>query len=124
MKKRVLIPVDFSQGSLNALEHGIFIANAIDAYVRIMHVRAEKKFAVPFNFKEIERQNVKSAKDFCEILVEKYRKSVKNDLDYKLREGKVYEEVVNQAKYSDIYHLALSLPSGMVLPGENLRILF
>lgn len=103
MKKRILVPVDFSGDSINALEHAIFIANNIDADVRMIHVMATKNFDVPFYFKEIDQFVGKTADQFFKILMDKYEPQVKNTLDYKVRKGKIYEEITNQAKYGEAY---------------------
>lgn len=102
--KRVLIPIDFSKDSINALEYGIEIANYLSANVRIMHVKTGIDYVPAF------------AKDqaACRLndQVEGWMDEIKNDhlsnykvaggkLDYKLREGNVVHEISNQAKYDD-----------------------
>lgn len=101
--KKILVPIDFSADSINALEHAISFANIIDADVRMMHVKKSKNFEMPFYFKDFNMVVGKSLEDFMDILIEKYKSLLKNKLDYKIREGNVFKEITNQAKYDDAY---------------------
>lgn len=103
MKKNILVPIDFSVDSINALEHAIEAANKIDADVRMISVKKDKKFEVPFVFEEFEAFQGNKVEDYFDILIEKYKDKVNGAIDYKVREGKVYEEICNQAKYDDAY---------------------
>jgi nucleotide-binding universal stress UspA family protein len=101
--KRVLVPIDFSGDSINALEHAIVIANIVKADVRMIHVKKNKNFEVPFYFKDFDYTQGDSLQDYFEILFKKFRSKVENDFDFKIREGHVFKEVCNQAKYDDAY---------------------
>jgi nucleotide-binding universal stress UspA family protein len=101
--KKILVPIDFSADSVNALEHAISFANVIGADVRMMHVKKSKNFEMPFYFKDFNMVVGKSLEDFMDILIEKYKGLLKNKLDYKIREGNVFKEITNQAKYDDSY---------------------
>lgn len=101
MKKRVLIPIDFSSDSINAFEHGLIYAQKADADIRLIHVSKNNNFDEPFNVKEFKELGGKTIEDFFEIIINKYRDKIPNKIDYKLRTGKVYLEVCNQAKYDD-----------------------
>lgn len=101
--KNILVPIDFSADSINALEHAIAFSNIIGANVRMIHVKKSKNFEIPFYFKDFDLVIGKSLDDFMNILIEKYKGEVKNQLDYKIREGNIYKEITNQAKYDDAY---------------------
>ena len=101
--KKILVPIDFSADSVNALELAISYANVIGANVRMIHVKKSKNFEIPFYFKDFDLVVGKSLDDFMNILVDKYKGEVKNMLDYKIREGNIYKEITNQAKYDDSY---------------------
>ncbi len=107
MKKRIIVPIDFSGDSINALEYAIETANILEADIRMIHVNATKSFEVPFYFKEIGQQVGKSAEDFFSILYDKYKEQIKNEFDYKVRTGTIYQEVTNQAKYSDAHMIIM-----------------
>lgn len=99
--KRILVPIDFSSDSINALEHAIVIANKIEAKLRMIHISSGKKLDVPLYFKDFSVKEQYSPEDFFKILIEKYKDKIKVPFDYKLREGRVYKEISNQAKYDD-----------------------
>ncbi|MBI5541537.1 MAG: universal stress protein [Bacteroidia bacterium] len=101
--KKILVPIDFSADSVNALEHAISFANIIEADVRMIHVKRSKNFEMPFYFKDFDMVVGKSLDDFMNILIEKYKGKIKTKLDYKIREGNVFKEITNQAKYDDAY---------------------
>jgi len=105
--KKIIVPIDFSADSINALEHAINIANKVDAELRIMHVTKSKNFELPFTIEGFDQMIGKSLKDFMEVIQNKYKDKVNNKLDYKIREGKVYKEIVNQAKYDDAYMIVM-----------------
>jgi len=100
MINRILVPIDFSGDSINAFEYAIKFANTMDAKLRLIFIRSNKNFDVPFFFKDIEVDKV-SVESFFDIIIEKYKNKIKGEFDYKIREGKVFKEIVNQAKYDD-----------------------
>jgi nucleotide-binding universal stress UspA family protein len=102
--KRVLVPIDFSEASMNALEFGLQLANMLKADLRVMHVVTGKHYAPSFD------------NDSTELLirgrVDEWMEKIKNDVahryqvyngtfDVKIREGNVTREIANQAKYDD-----------------------
>lgn len=99
--KKILVPIDFSSDSINALEYAIALANSIGAEVRMIHVTKSKNFELPFYIENFDNIIGKSLEDFMNIIVNKYKGEVKNNFDYKIRIGKIYREIVNQAKYDD-----------------------
>jgi len=105
--KNILVPIDFSADSINAFEHAIFIANKLNANIRLIHVKKNKNFEAPFYFKDFNLSVGKSVEDFMNVLINKYKQEVKNQLDYKIREGKVYIEITNQAKYDDSFLIVM-----------------
>lgn len=107
MKKNILVPIDFSFDSINALENAINIANKVDADVRMINVRKSKDIDIPNYFKDFNFVFGKTIEGYFDILLEKYKKKVKNRFDYKVRDGKVYKEITNQAKYDDAYMIIM-----------------
>ncbi|NSW44609.1 MAG: universal stress protein [Bacteroidales bacterium] len=101
--KTILVPIDFSADSINALEHAILIANKIDASVRLIHVVKSKNFEPPFVINEFTSTMSNSIDDFMKRIIDKYANKVKAGMDFKIREGKIYREICNQAKYDDAY---------------------
>ena len=105
--KKILVPIDFSADSVNAFEFAIMLANTIGANVTMMNVKKTKTFEVPFYFKDFDLSIGKSLDDFFQILFEKYKNTVNNVLDYKIRSGNIYKEITNQAKYDDAFMIIM-----------------
>ncbi len=105
--KKIIVPIDFSKDSINALEHAVWISNAVGADLRIIHVTKSKNFEMPFHIENFDKMIGKSLEDFMQLIYKKYKSKVKCKLDYKIRIGKVYREIVNQAKYDDAYMIIM-----------------
>jgi len=100
--KQIVVAIDFSKHSVHALEMAIIIANAVNAH--IMMVWVDKPDSDDSIFDNTDHEHRQEAKERLEELIEKYSKSLKKDkLTYKLRKGKIYKEIANQAKYNDAY---------------------
>ena len=99
--KTILTAVDFSDCSLKALEYAAYLADKLEAELSIIHVCKpyEKKLYYPDTKKQEKKETEKKLSD----LVSKYQGKLKTKVSSAVREGKVYKEVVNQAKYSDAY---------------------
>jgi nucleotide-binding universal stress UspA family protein len=100
--KKILVAVDFSECSINALEHGITIANKADAGLEMMFV------VKPDSSKDLFTEGAQTlsamVKDKFEELVEKYQPKLgKNKLTYLIKQGKVYHEIVKEADRKEIF---------------------
>ncbi len=105
--KTILVPIDFSADSINALEHAIIIANKVEASIRLIHVVKSKNFEAPFVINEFTSTLSNSIDDFMKRILDKYEKKVKGGMDFKIREGKIFREICNQAKYDDAYLIVM-----------------
>ncbi len=100
--KQIIVAIDFSKHSIHALEFSIVIANVVGA--NIMMVWVDKPDSEDSIFDNADHEHRQEAKERLEELIEKYSKILKRGkLTYKLRKGKIYKEIANQAKYSDAY---------------------
>lgn len=98
----LLIPIDFSNDSINALEHGILMANKLKLDIRLIHVkRKNADYNASFNMHDFEEVIISGIEDSFEKLIYKYSNKTKGKIDYRIRDGRVYNEVCNQAKYGD-----------------------
>ncbi len=98
--KTIIVAVDFSKWSNFSLKYAIKIANIIEADIQMVWVdKAASAKSVYMNnkFNYIKEVN----KKFEELVSKNQKKLIKGRLEYKIRKGKVYEEIANQAKYSD-----------------------
>lgn len=91
----ILVGIDFEEGSYNALDHAVAIAQRMKLDILCVWVFK------PEGSKERERRNeiIKEGEKQLEELVEKYQGLLKeNKIEYKIREGKIYKEIVAEAK--------------------------
>ncbi len=99
--KKIIVPIDFSETSLCAFKTGIHIANKLGADVRVVYVRQPGNYASGFEPTENEQDQLI---DKLERLLHDYSQQYyvkQGKFDYKIRDGKVAEEIVNQSKYDD-----------------------
>ena len=100
--KHVLVPVDFSEDSVNALEMAIAFANEMWHDVRMIHVIKDAVF-YQRNFSLTNLIDIKNETVINNLkkLVEQYKPKARHNLDFRIRSGKVYNEIANQAKYGE-----------------------
>ncbi|MFO7614220.1 MAG: universal stress protein [Bacteroidales bacterium] len=100
--KKILVAVDFSTCSINALEHAISIANKAEADVEMMFVI--KPESTRDMFTEGPQTLLDMVKDKFDELVEKYKPLMgKRKLLYLIKEGKIYREIVREAERKEIF---------------------
>ncbi|MFW5757110.1 MAG: universal stress protein [Bacteroidota bacterium] len=101
--KEIVVAVDFSSCSINATRHAVNIANAYDANITLLHVcKPCSDESVYPDTKDIHYQEAqKRLKDIKTDL----SPLVKNELRIKIREGKVYNEIVKEVKERDAIFL-------------------
>lgn len=105
--KNIIVPVDFSANSIYALEQAINIANTIDAGLKMIHIRKSKSFERPFDFEDFEKSQGLSVNDFFERLIKKYKTRIKTKIDYEVRKGKIYREIISKADSDDAYLIVM-----------------
>jgi len=88
--KKIIVPIDFSDDSVNALDFAVSIAKKIDAEIMMVNVIKTSRFDF---FKGVE--NVATKGDF-ETLMNKYG-SFNERIQYKIKKGKVYREILEEA---------------------------
>lgn len=100
---RILVPIDFSENSINALRFGVEVANKLKANLRIIHVKT-KKFTYRYVAKDAEAILNVDLEGWMKGIIADFKKEYLapgGTFDYKIREGNVFKEVSNQAKYDD-----------------------
>lgn len=101
--KTIISAVDFSDCSINALEHAVSIAKKSGSDILMLWVNN------PYTTKTILSSDmsddlVEEVEHQFTRLISKYGPELKNSkIDYIIREGKVYKEVVNQARESEAW---------------------
>lgn len=109
MNKYILVPVDFSPSSINAMEHAVLYANAIGCDIRMIHVkRRNADYDPAINFNDYDEVLKSSVINNFKRIIAHFKSKMKGKIDYCVRDGRVFTEVCNQAKYGD----ALMIISG------------
>lgn len=98
-EKEILVALDFSKCSIKALEYAISIANDLEANVMMVYVDKPQSTESVYLKRGLEHQNKLHAT--FEKILKQYEPSLKGKLEYKIRKGKIYSEIANQAKYND-----------------------
>ena len=99
--KQIIVPIDFSDDSIKALEYAILFANKVEAKITMVNVLKTGRFDF---FRGVE--NVSRVGDF-ENLVSKYKPQLNAELDYTIRKGKVNTEIVEEAKKQEAYMIIM-----------------
>ncbi|MDP4267499.1 MAG: universal stress protein [Bacteroidota bacterium] len=103
--KNIIVPLDFSKESMNGFRVALLFANEINADITLVYVQIE----INEFYSRADKDEYDYAKNKLDELIEKHKSKLKNGtLKYKIRKGKVSEEVVNQAKYDDSYMIIAS----------------
>lgn len=98
--KNIIIPIDFSDYSLNALKLAALFS--VQSYVNIQMVYVQRKSS-DYYPSSIDAEKEYAERNFLKI-IELYTPKLKNDsrLRFIIKRGKIYREVVNQAQsYKD-----------------------
>ncbi|UCG26779.1 MAG: universal stress protein [Bacteroidales bacterium] len=97
--KNILIPIDFSRDSMNALGHSVNLANNLGANLRLIHVRKNKDYDQPFVIEGTDSSYGKTVEDFCRGIVATYRKDymAKGSFDFVVTRNKIYKGIIDQA---------------------------
>ena len=95
--KKILIAIDFLDCSINALAHGVSIAEKAGADIELVWVN------MPDNSKDIFKLDADSMlgeveKRFKKLIEEYSPELGSGKMTYKIREGKVYKEIIHEAE--------------------------
>jgi len=100
--KKILVAIDFSDCSINALEHAITIADKANVGIKMVWVNK------PESSREVFTEGPETlsslVEDRFEELKEKYKDMLEVDsLEFKIREGKIYKEIIAEADEEDVF---------------------
>ncbi len=99
--KKIIVGTDFSKTSAVALQYAVNIAQKVDASITLVHVLKEKDLESK-QPEEKERAGKEIEGAFAD-LIEKHAEGFQGEIETKIREGRVYQEITNQARYSDAW---------------------
>jgi nucleotide-binding universal stress UspA family protein len=98
--KDIVVAIDFSKGSIHALEYAIELANLTHSNINMVWVDNISGTEIAFANESKELRN--EAKGNFDELIAKYKdKLVHGKLVTKVRKGRVYQELANFAKQND-----------------------
>lgn len=98
--KEIVVGIDFSKGAMNALKYAILLANKIEANITMVWV--DKPTPSDSIFDNVAGAYRKEVHKRFEDIIKKQGKELKaGKLNFKIRSGKVFEEIANQARYND-----------------------
>lgn len=102
MNKTLLVGIDFSDCSVNALEHAVSLAEKAEANIKMIWVNKPDNTR---NLIDISNEEVlHEAEKRLEGLASKYQPRLKNGkIDFITRKGKVYKELVAAAEEFDVF---------------------
>lgn len=100
--KKIIVAIDFSTCSMHALEYSIMLSRVTNANIKMIWVDNQSSTDVFFTTAEKELRQEKR-KYFEEIIKEYEGQLSTTKLDYKLRKGKVFNEIATQAKIDNAF---------------------
>jgi nucleotide-binding universal stress UspA family protein len=95
----ILVGIDFSKGSLNALNFAVKMANDLDVSVMMLWIDKPHSSDNVFNDSSNYREEVHNR--FAELIKEYSSRIPIEKLQYKIRSGKVYDEIASFAKINN-----------------------
>ncbi|MFH1119310.1 MAG: universal stress protein [Bacteroidota bacterium] len=98
--KDIIVAIDFSKGSLHALDYAIAFANHVKSNVIMVWVDSHTNHDFTFSSEGNEFRE-EANKNLDEIMKANKGKLKPGKLTYKLRKGKVYQEIATQARLTD-----------------------
>lgn len=97
--KQIIVPIDFSEESMNGLDLAIVISGKTKAGVQMVYVQKKSSDYFPGTIEEEARWAKKKFDEIVAAYEHKFATPAK--LTYIIKQGKIFLEVVNQAKAFD-----------------------
>jgi nucleotide-binding universal stress UspA family protein len=95
----IVVAIDFSSCSVNATRTAVMIANSYNANITLIHV--SKPGSSESVYPDTQDIHYQEAEKRLKDLVSDFGPLLNNEMRYRIRQGKVYSEIVNEAKYND-----------------------
>jgi len=106
--KDIIVAIDFSKGSLHALDYAIEFANHVKSNLMMVWVNNQLS-QEPFTG-ETNQFRDEAVKNFEDLMETRKDKLKYGKLTYKMRRGKVYQEIASQAK---------AINAGLIIAGTH-----
>ncbi len=102
----ILVPVDFSDDSLYALQQGIDLAKKFNSKLLILHVNHDESMLFHYlsddEFEELKQRIIKDVQTQLEKLEDKFPDLKKLDYHYRIRRGVPYVEIVEETEQENV----------------------
>lgn len=97
--KEIIVGVDFSRSSILAFQYALKVADTLNCALKLVYV--SKKRDTDNELIEDEKGMQSSVKESFKRLIRNYGHQIDAPITHKVLQGKIYEEITNQAKYTD-----------------------
>ena len=103
--KNFLVGIDFSKGSIKALEYAVMLNKYIDSKITMLYV--DKPIPTESIYATVTANYRSELHQRFEQLLNEFRQHIKEpeNLEYKITTGKVYEELANYAKKNNVDYI-------------------
>ncbi len=105
MKRDIVVGIDFSACSVNALWHAVSIAQKTEAFIKLVWVkRPDFTKEVIYKYQNIEEE-IEAL--FAELEDQIAEKIARDRISHTIREGKVYQEIVNYSQEENAFMIII-----------------
>jgi nucleotide-binding universal stress UspA family protein len=101
--KEIVVAIDFSKSSIRAFRYALAIAAKTNSNLKLVYISKRRDVHEEI-FDEKKGQFINIRKNLKE-LAEANENTISGNITYKILTGKIYEEIINQAKYTDAWML-------------------
>lgn len=109
--KTLLVPVDFSEDAMTAIEHAVEIANEVGLSIRLIHVKKKKQYYFGFSTSSEEQFPDGEIEMNLSTVVNKFRPGYKagGSFDFVIRHGSIVHEILDESTKDEVYAILTGL---------------
>ncbi len=97
--KEIVVGIDFSKSSIQAFQYALRVAKACGCNLKLVYVSKTRDKALRL-IKDDKGMEINIADNFKKLL-DAHSSEIQGRITHKVLHGKIYEEISNQAKYTD-----------------------
>ncbi len=97
--KEILVGIDFSKSSIQAFQFALQIASVCGCEIKLVYVSKTRDKDVHL-IKDDMGMEISISESFHK-LIDEHQSQIEGQITHKVLNGKIYEEITNQAKYTD-----------------------
>lgn len=109
--KKLVVPVDFSEESMVAIENAIALANKAKLSIRMIHIKKKKTYYLGFPVSSQEEQPDEVYQAYFDKIIDKYkiRYTAGGTFDYRIGHGSISHEILKESNSDDVYAIYTGL---------------